>query len=106
MPNGPVTMRSLAAPLRLLFVLPAYEPAWEFGGVVRCMSELCRALAALGCEVTVYAIDTHSRSKPDESPRAPIDQGGVRTFFFRSSFGQSVFYSSDLIRFRESTVCD
>jgi len=46
------------SPMRILFVLPAYEPAWSLGGIVRCMSNLCRALVAQGHTVAVYTINS------------------------------------------------
>lgn len=39
--------------MRLLHVTPFYEPAWAYGGMVRAVAGLCRALARRGHEVTV-----------------------------------------------------
>jgi glycosyltransferase involved in cell wall biosynthesis len=39
--------------MRLLHVTPFYEPAWAYGGMVRAVSGLCRALARRGHQVTV-----------------------------------------------------
>src|SRR6185503_15187989 len=40
-------------PMKLLHVTPFYEPAWAYGGMVRAVAGLCRALARRGHEVTV-----------------------------------------------------
>jgi len=39
--------------MKLLHVTPFYEPAWAYGGMVRAVSALCRALAGRGHDVTV-----------------------------------------------------
>jgi glycosyltransferase involved in cell wall biosynthesis len=39
--------------MKLLHVTPFYEPAWAYGGMVRAVAGLCRALARRGHEVTV-----------------------------------------------------
>jgi len=39
--------------MRILHVTPFYEPAWAYGGMVRAVAGLCRALARRGHEVTV-----------------------------------------------------
>lgn len=94
--------------LKLLFVLPAYEPAWSFGGVVRCMSNLCRGLAALGHKVAVYTINTDGHgNKLDVPGGQPVEQGGVLTYFFPSTFGpRSVFDSRALVYQLQQTVRD
>jgi glycosyltransferase involved in cell wall biosynthesis len=94
--------------LKLLFVLPAYEPAWAFGGVVRCMSNLCRGLAALGHKVTVYTINSDGHGNNLELPGdPPFEQGGVSTYFFPSTFGPgSVFDSRALVNQLRHTVHD
>jgi glycosyltransferase involved in cell wall biosynthesis len=92
--------------MKLLFVLPAYEPAWAFGGIVRCMSDLCRGLAARGHRVVVYTInaDGTGHSLP-YVPADPVDQGGVQVYYFRSMFRRgSVFHSRELVAFLERTV--
>jgi glycosyltransferase involved in cell wall biosynthesis len=91
--------------LNLLFVIPAYEPAWAFGGVVRCISNLCRGLAALGHRVTVYTLNADGLGGALKVPCGhPVDQGGVLTYFFRSLLGPaSTSYSRQLVEvFRRS----
>jgi len=92
--------------MNLLVVLPAYEPAWAFGGVVRCMSTLCRALTALGHRVTVYTIDTDGLGAPVPVPgEAPLDLGGVHTYYFPATLGAGcVWDSRALVRTLSQTV--
>jgi glycosyltransferase involved in cell wall biosynthesis len=92
--------------MNLLFVLPAYEPAWAFGGVVRCTSSLCRGLVGLGHQVTVYTTNADGKGRALEVPKgSPRDQGGVLTYFFPSTFGSgSVFDSRVLVGRLRRTV--
>ena len=92
--------------MRILFVLPAYEPAWPLGAVVRCTSTLCRGLAAAGHAVTVYTTNASGTSRPlSFHPGQLVDQGGVSTFYFSPTFGcQSVFDSRALVRHLRQTV--
>ena len=94
--------------MNLLVVVPAYEPAWAFGGVVRSMSSLCRGLAALGHRVTVYTINNDGEGATLPVPcGVPVDQGGVTTYFFPSTFGaKSIWDSRSLIRCLKGTVTD
>ena len=48
-------------PMKLLHVTPFYEPAWAYGGMVRAVAGLCRALAKRGHDVTVLTalLDSH-----------------------------------------------
>jgi glycosyltransferase involved in cell wall biosynthesis len=52
--------------MKLLHVTPFYEPAWAYGGMVRAVAGLCRALARRGHEVTVVTAlydGGHARSE-------------------------------------------
>lgn len=74
-------------PMKLLFISPAYEPAWSLGGVVACMSNLCRGLASLGHEVTFYTTNVDGNGQSMNVPvGTPVDLGGVRTLYFPSTF--------------------
>lgn len=87
--------------MNLLFVLPAYEPAWAFGGVVRAMSSLCRGLASLGHQVTVYT--TNSKATGSSLPwpcGEAVDQGGVATYYFSPTFGAGSVWDSRALRHR------
>jgi glycosyltransferase involved in cell wall biosynthesis len=81
--------------MNLLFVLPAYEPAWAFGGIVRSTSSLCRALAALGHRVTVYTTNADGKGGTLNFPLGePVDLGGVETYFFPGTFGPKSVWDS------------
>ena len=92
--------------MRLLFVLPAYEPAWAFGGVVRCISNLCRGLAAQGHTVSVYTTNANGMGQALEMPLdTPVHLSGVEVYYFPSTFGpQSVWDSRALVRKLKQSV--
>jgi glycosyltransferase involved in cell wall biosynthesis len=58
--------------VRILHVTPFYEPFRAYGGMVRCSSALCRALAVRGHEVTV------ATALLEPGPPADEQQDGVR----------------------------
>ena len=57
--------------MKILFVTPAYAPAWRFGGVVVSWSRILAEVASQGDEVTVYTTDVG----------LPSDDEGARTGF-------------------------
>lgn len=81
--------------MRILFVLPAYEPAWTLGGVVRCTSNLCRALVSQGHRVTVYTLDTDGQGRSLDIPTdAAVERGGVHVRYFPSTLGPGSLWDS------------
>jgi glycosyltransferase involved in cell wall biosynthesis len=81
--------------LRLLVVLPAYAPAWAYGGVVRSMSNLCRSLAACGADVSVYTMDANGEGGRLPVPLgAPVDDEGVRVSYFAPTLGRRCVWDS------------
>ncbi len=86
--------------MKILFILPSYEPAWTYGGVVRATYMLCRGLVAQGNEVTVYTTNTSGTDTPLDVPlNQEVDLGGVKVCYFRPSFSQKAnFFSRSLIQ--------
>ncbi len=55
--------------MRMLFVLPVYEPAYSLGGgVVSLVSTLCRALVKQGVSVTLYTTNATGKDRPLDVP--------------------------------------
>jgi len=94
--------------MKILNILPAYEPAWAFGGVVRCTSNLCRAMAKLDAEVSVYTTNTNGQGGLLPVPKGrPVDIGGVKVTYFPSTFGRnSVWDSRAMLQRLDRTVND
>ncbi len=82
--------------MKILHVTPAYEPAWHLGGVVRSVSQLCRGLAALGHEVTVFTTDSGGDRRMEVPVNRPVEVGGVEVTYFRSDFTPRFGYSRAL----------
>lgn len=84
--------------MRVLHVVPSYEPAWEEGGIVRSVSQLCRGLADLGTDVTVYTTDSGNGKRLDVSVNQAVDVGSVDVFYFRTTWSRSFRHSYRLAR--------
>jgi len=84
--------------MKVLHVIPSYEPAWAFGGTVTATSYLCRALAQKGIDVTVYTTDADGKGGYLDVPlNEPVDLGGVKVWYFHCDFGvKKAFYSRGL----------
>jgi len=92
--------------MKILHVIPSYEPAWAFGGTVTATSNLCRALARQGIDVTVYTTDADGKGGYLSVPlNKPIDLGGVKVWYFHCDLlPKKAFYSSGLTKKLRDTV--
>ncbi|HPS54835.1 MAG TPA: glycosyltransferase, partial [Sedimentisphaerales bacterium] len=92
--------------MKVLFILPNYEPAWAFGGVVRCISTLCRAMVKIGVDVTVYTTNIDGRGGVLPVKQAElVEMGGVKIYYFQSTFGKnSAWASHQLSRTLDKTI--
>jgi glycosyltransferase involved in cell wall biosynthesis len=92
--------------MKLLHVIPSYEPAWAFGGTVTATVNLCRALASQGIDVTVYTTDADGKGGHlDVSLNEPVDLGGVKVWYFKCDFGvKKAFYSRGLAKKLEESI--
>lgn len=66
--------------LRILHIVPYYDPAWAYGGPVRAIYELTVRLAARGHEVTVCTTDAYTATTRAAPGEHTID--GVRVIRF------------------------
>lgn len=94
--------------MKVLHVIPSYEPAWAFGGTVTATSNLCRALAKQGVDVTVYTTDANGKGGHLDVPlNQPVDLGGVKVWYFHCDFGvRKAFYSRGLAKKLKEAVTD
>ncbi|MCL4553023.1 MAG: glycosyltransferase [Candidatus Marsarchaeota archaeon] len=90
--------REKTSVMRILFVIPAYEPSWELGGIVQSQSLLCRALSAAGADVTVYSTDSAITKRLKVAVNQPVIVGGVRVFYFHTDWNLKYFYSRALAK--------
>jgi len=94
--------------MKVIHVIPSYEPAWAFGGTVTATSNLCRMLAKKGVDVTVYTTDANGAGGYLNVPlNQPIDLGGVKVWYFHCDFlPKKAFYSRSLVKKLKESVGD
>ncbi len=68
--------------MRILHVVPSYLPARRYGGVVRSVHGLCRALVQLGHEVDVFTTPVDGPRDSDVPTDRPVERDGVRVHYF------------------------
>lgn len=78
-----VTAPHDARRLRILHVVPAYFPAVRYGGPIRSVHALSRALLQRGHEVSVFTTSIDGDKDLDVPLGAPILLDGVRVSYFR-----------------------
>jgi glycosyltransferase involved in cell wall biosynthesis len=92
--------------MKVLHVIPAYEPAWAFGGTVTASVHLCRELAKKGLDITVYTTNANGTGGYLEVPlNARTDLNGVNVWYFYCNLGRGrAFYSRGLSKKLGETV--
>jgi len=93
--------------LRILFVIPGYEPAWAFGGTTAGQRILARALATMGHKVTVYTTNANGLGGTLDVPlEKPVDLGGVKVIYYPClPFGpKREFYSYRMMKALQKNV--
>ena len=68
--------------MRILFVLPAYVPAWNLGGTMASAHDLARHMVALGHPVTVLATNANGPEPLDVATNEPVTRDGVEVWYF------------------------
>jgi glycosyltransferase involved in cell wall biosynthesis len=76
--------------LRVLHVTPSFYPAWAYGGIPRCTYELCRSLARLGVEVTVWTTDALDETRRVTTRESVVD--GVRVRYFPNASNELAYH--------------
>jgi len=82
--------------LKLLHVVSSYLPATRYGGTIVSVHGLCRALAARGHEVHVYATSVDGADDSTVPHGQPVNVDGVNVWYFRSSALRRVYYAPAL----------
>jgi len=92
--------------MKVLHVIPSYEPAWAFGGTVTATVNLCRGLAKKGVDVTVYTTDADGKGGYLDVPlNEPVDLGGVKVWYFHCDLlPKKAFYSRALSQKLKDTI--
>jgi glycosyltransferase involved in cell wall biosynthesis len=71
-----------ARPLRILFSVPGYKPAWKLGGPSVSVPALAEALVKQGHQVTVFATNSNFDEILDVEPNRPHEVDGVEVWYF------------------------
>lgn len=86
----------MSSTLRVLHIVPYYEPAFRYGGPVRSVSTLCRALVRLGVEVTVFTTNADGDKFLPVPVASPTNVDGVRVCYFQLERPHRFFRSTSL----------
>jgi glycosyltransferase involved in cell wall biosynthesis len=92
--------------MRILKVIPGYEPAWSFGGTVSASSQLCRAYARQEHSIVVYTTNADGQGAWLDVPlNEPQSLGGVEIWYFKGRIGHlKTFYASDMTKKLRRTI--
>jgi glycosyltransferase involved in cell wall biosynthesis len=82
--------------MKILHVIPAYKPAYGYGGPTESVSRLCEGLAANGHEVDVYATTANGEKELDVVPGKVINIEGVNVTYFKRITGDHTHISPAL----------
>lgn len=93
-----MTASPRGAPLRLLHVVPTYLPALRYGGPIRSVHSLCRALAALGHRTDVFTTNVDGPGDSDVPLETPVDLEGVNVTYFPSRRLRRLYWSPPMRR--------
>lgn len=80
----------MAKKLKILHYIPVYAPAWQFGGVVLCISQLCEGLVHLGHEVKVFTSNAGLNHQLEFPLNQPIIRNGVEVTYFAQQPGMGI----------------
>jgi glycosyltransferase involved in cell wall biosynthesis len=84
--------------LRILHVVPTYVPAWRYGGPIRSVHGLCRALASSKHDVHVFTTNVDGDGELGTATCRPIDVEGVKVWYFPCSHLRRLYYSRSMLR--------
>lgn len=90
--------------MRLLHIVPTYLPAVRYGGPIRSVHALCRALAAAGHEVHVFTTSVDGPGDSDVPLQRPVDLEGVNVTYFPSRWLRRLYWSPPMRRALEESV--
>ena len=68
--------------MKILHVVPTYLPAWRYGGPIRSVHGLCKALVNLGHEVHVYTTNIDGNQLLNVPLALPVKVDGVWVTYF------------------------
>src|SRR5262245_40352211 len=85
---------SSAARMRILHVVPSYQPATRYGGPIYSVHGLARAQARCGEEVHVFTTNIDGPGESSVPLGEPVELDGVTVWYFPCSTGRRLCRSS------------
>lgn len=92
--------------MRLLHVVPTYLPALRYGGPIRSVHALCRALAAQGHVADVFTTNVDGPGNSDVPLERPVDLEGVSVTYFGSPMLRRLYWSPAMQRALRTRIAD
>ncbi len=90
--------------MRLLHVVPSYYPAVRYGGPIRSVHGLCRALARRGHDVHVYTTNVDGAGVSAVPTDRPVDLDGVLVHYFPVTAPRRLYRSPAMARALRAAV--
>lgn len=84
--------------MKILHIIPAYKPAYGYGGPTESVSRLCEGLAANGHVVDVYTTTANGKTELDVIPGTITNVEGVNVIYFKRITGDHTHISPALWR--------
>lgn len=81
--------------MRILHVVPSYVPAWRYGGPIRSVHGLCKALVEAGHDVEVFTTNADGPGELDVPIGTPIDVEAVKVWYFPTR-NRRLYWSPDM----------
>lgn len=94
----------MSGPLKILFVVPSYKPAYVYGGTIVVTAKLAENLVLLGHDVTVYTTTANGDSELDVEPGKELVVDGVKVRYFHRITKDHSHSSAALWRYLNGTV--
>ncbi len=82
--------------MKILHIVPSYIPAYRYGGPIRSVHGLCKALAQRGHEVHVFTTNVDGPNNSDVPLSVPVDIDGVKVWYYPSQRLRRLYYSPDM----------
>src|SRR5208337_4904351 len=68
--------------MKILYVISYYKPAYVYGGPVKSVSSMCKALSSLGAEVTVFTTNANGMKRLEVPLEQEIQVEGVKVYYY------------------------
>ncbi len=92
--------------MKILFFIPVYAPAWQFGGPVQSVSRLCEGLAKKGHTIKVITTNAGLPKLPEEKLNRQNIRNGVQVVYYSIDQPKGTIQSKELVAALPEAVKD